>query len=200
MGYIVGRNEDSKVMSGQRKRKVDRYQKRTKKDTKSNETENKNLMEQRTKAALKNKIKIQSNTSSSSALSSLMDMVQCKAQDRLREHEETDLKNVETNQPNLRHDDMGSEITETTNEQIADRNVSDSSSYQSSVKDNMVVRNTDSKILTDMNNESTREIPENDACYNSSRKRSYPNTEKQPTTTESKFFRFSALAKELSGR
>merc|ERR1711990_895817 len=131
-------------------------------------------MEQRTKAALKNKIKIQSNTSSSSALSSLMGMVQCKAQDQLREHTETDLKNVETNQPNLRHDNMGSEITETINEQITDRNVSNSSSYQSSVKDNMVVRNTDSKILTDTNNESTREIPENDACYNSSRKRSYP--------------------------
>ena len=196
MSHAVGLNEVSKEMSGPRKRKVDKYQKRTKKETKLNETENKNLMEQRTKAALKNKIKIQSNTSSSSALSNLMGMVQCKALDRLREHEEADHKNVETNHQNSRFDDMDNEITKTTNTQIADKNLSD----KSSGKDNTDVGNNDTTIWTDHNNESNREISENDACYNSSRKRSYPNTEKQPATAESKFFRFSALAKELSGR
>ena len=112
-------------MSGQRKRKVDRYQKRTKKETKLNEIENKNLMEQKTKAALKNKIKIQSNTSSSSALSNLMGMVQCKALDRLREHGEADHKNVETNHQNSRFDDMDNEITNTTITQMADKNATD---------------------------------------------------------------------------
>ena len=105
-------------------------------------------MEQRTKAALKNKIKIQSNTSSSSALSNLMGMVQCKALDRLREHEEADHKNVETNHQNSRFDDMDNEITKTTNKQITDKNVSNPISDQSSGKDDTVVGNNDTKICS----------------------------------------------------
>ena len=127
-------------------------------------------------------------------------MVQCKALDRLSEHEEADHKNVETNHQNSGFDDMDNEITKTTNTQITDNNVSNPKSDKSSGKDNTVVGNNDTTIWTEHNNELTREVSENDACYNSSRKRSYPNTEKQPTTAESKFFRFSALAKELSGR
>ena len=63
-----------------------------------------------------------------------------------------------------------------------------------------VVEDNDIKVWPSIMNEDTRKDHENNEFSNMSRKRSYNGNDKQPSTAESKFFRFSALAKELSGR
>ena len=202
-------NQDSKKSSVAKNRNLERLQKRTKKGEKMEEKDERIFTEavnHGRNEVLKNNINSTPITSSSSALSSLMGMVECrKLQERIREHQPVDFEKEDENNPNVKYDndDMNKEFQpESLNDNHTNENESNttSSSVKLGNRVDRVVEENDIKVWPSIMNEDTRKDHENNEYNNLSRKRSYQNNDTQPTTAESKFFRFSALAKELSGR
>ena len=165
-------------------------------------------MEDSSKEMQKNKTLIPPTTSSSSALSSLMGMVHCnQVQERLREQQCADPENVDKNHTKQKHD-VTSRCNEIRPDSLTDddKDIKEFStsppSFKSANKHKAVVENNDNRSWSKIDTEDVKEDNADNDFHISSRKRRYPSTDKhkEPTTTESKFFRFSALAKELSGR
>ena len=195
-----------------KKRKAEKIRKGNKK-VKLEQSDNKGCDQSlvaETKDSSKNKNGSLPNKSSSSALSNLMGMVHCK-----NPHQEPTSVSPKGETINNNH---CPDIIE------SDRNIeSDSDSFKESIiginacnkefpasnrhhhsanKEDKKHEANDVMAWTELQKDATNAFRKNNDCHNIARKIPFPGVDKskESNTTESKFFRFSALAKELSGR
>ena len=165
------------------------------------------LSAEETKNASKNKNKSSLDTNASSALLNLMGMVPGnKSQDNISQDTEIFNNNHCEDQAFRVLRDKDESLAHLKSSRSTDNSIENSSSL-SPKRGTRHIENKDQKkddILswTQIPKENSLEINQNKEYQKSSMKRQYENIERsnEPNTTESKFFRFSALAKELSGR
>ena len=162
------------------------------------------------KDSSKNKIGRLQNKSSSSALSNLMGMVHCKntqlkpksvspKEETFNNNHCSDItesdRNIEADSDSFKESTIGINVC---NEEFPASN----RYHHSKDKEDKTHKSNDVMAWTELQKDTKKEFRKNDDCHNIARKSAFPGVDKskEPNTTESKFFRFSALAKELSGR
>ena len=204
-------NTQSKIVRGFKKRKGEKLRKGNKKD-RVEDSNNKGCNERKLegdKDLSKNKNRCSPSPNTSSALSNLMGMVQGQ---NSKEHSIPISPKCETFNNN--HCDQlfeterpMKELVDSFKDSRADENGKEKHPASKRCSNTKQGENTgeevnDIRIWSEFQKDSSKDFHEISNYHNITRKRSYPSVDKskEPNTTESKFFRFSALAKELSGR
>ena len=196
----------SKKRKGENNRKAN---KKVKLEQSDNEGCDQNLVGE-TRDCSQNKSGRLPNKSSSSALSNLMGMVHCK---NTQQNPKSVSPKGETFNNNHCHDIIESDInieadSDSFKESIVGIDLCNEEFpasnwyHHSRNKEGKSHESNDVMAWTELQKDTTKAFQKNNDFHNISRKSTFPGIDKskEPNTTESKFFRFSALAKELSGR